>query len=291
VIRLGRGIIKLVRSRGGDLEDYRYYSIARHFFALRSGIFSLDELCDLLHNEYEYASLHRNPGNDRRRFKQRLTEILANSILFDELLDGRFKTNSEKGLLSRFNKGHNQTSWFEIPDKKILTSKKQFFDFCVGSLLAGNKFRANKNIAEFCGCSVRRIQFATSRNHKSGSFIKRYNFVEDFTGTHEDVVRFRAILFNVHGISSPLPRKHKKEWVVRLNAPNTYKAYTLCGIKGDWAQPLVVRVRKKEPSWFIPVPTEGNNAKLSDDSDKRWFFNDKVYNTNKYIQDNSKYLS
>jgi hypothetical protein len=58
-------------------------------------------------------------------------------------------------------------------------------------------------------------------------------------------VKFRAILFNVHGISSPLPVKHKKEWVVRLNAPNTYKAYTLCGIKGDWAQPLVVRVSKQ----------------------------------------------
>ena len=294
MIRISRGIIKLARSRGSNLEDYRYYCIARHHYALRSGIFSLDELCDLLHVEYDYASLHRRPGNDRRRFKQRLTAIIQNSELFTELLDGRFKANSEKGLLSRYNKGHNKSMWYEIPDKAILSSKKQFFDFCVGSLLAGNRFRANKNIAEHCGVSVRRIQYATSRNHKSGTFIKRYNFLEDFSGSSKDVEKFRAILFNVHGISSPLPRKYRKEWVVRLNAPNTYRANTLCGIKGDRAQPMAVHVSKKvkESSWFIPAIEMKKSKLISDYSDdKRWIFNDSVYNANRYIQDNSKYLS
>ena len=292
MIRISRGIIKLARGQGSNLEDYRYYCIARHHYALRSGIFSLDEFCDLLHSEYEYASLHRKPGNDRTRFKQRLVKIIQKSMLFAELLDGRYKANSEKGLLSRFNKGHNKSMWYQLPDKKILTSKKEFFDFCVGSLLAGGRFQANKNIAEQCGVSVRRIQFATSRNSKNKTFIKRYNFLEDFSGTSKDVEKFRAILFNAHGISSPLPRKTKKGWVVRLNAPNTYRANTLCGVKGDRAQPLVVNVSKKEESWFIPAFEVGKSKLVSDYSDeKRWVFNDNVYSTNRYIQDNSKFMS
>ena len=292
MIRLSRGIIKLARKGESSLEDYRYYVIARHHYGLRSGIFSLDEFCDILHSEYDYASLHRNPGNDRTRFKKRLTEILQGSPLFDLLLDGRYKANSESGLLSRYNRGHNKTMWFELPDKKILSSKKEFFDFCVGCLVSGGRFQANKKVAESCGVSVRRIQFATSRNNKNRTFIKRYNFVEDFSGTSKDVEKFRAILFNVHGISSPLPRKSKKEWVVRLNAPNTYRANMICGVKGDRAYPMVGNVSKKEESWFIPA-FETGKAKLTSDysDDKRWIFNDGVYNANSYIQDNSKYLS
>ena len=291
MIRVSRGIIKLVQGMGSDLDSYRYYCIARHHYALHSGIFSLDELCDLLHTDYNYASLHRRPGNDRKRFKSRLTDLLQGSPLFSELLDGRYKVNSEKGLLSRHNKGHNRSMWFELPDISILSSKRKFFDFCVGVLLAGNKFRANRNIAESCGVTVRRIQFATSQNNKAGTFIKRYNFLEDFSGSYDDVERFRAILFNVHGISSPLPRKHKKEWVMRLNAPNTYRANTLCGVKGDRAQPLAAQEDKKG-CWFIPAVEKDKQLKLFDKtSDRRWFFNNRLYNTDRYIQDHSRYLS
>ena len=290
MIRVSRNIIKLVRGLGSDLEDYRYYCIARHHYSLRSGIFSLDEFCDLLHTEYDYASLHRRPGNDRKKFKARLVAIIKESVLFSELLDGRYKANSEKGLLSRYNKGHNRTNWYEVPEKSILSSKKQFFDFCVGSILAGGRFQANKKTAESFGVTKRRIQYATSRNHKNSLFIKRYNFLEDFTGTYEDVEKFRAILFNAHGITSPLPRKHKREWVMRLNAPNTYRANTLCGVKGDRAQPLKADVRK-EGCWFIPAVEYNKQLNLFETEDKRWFFNDRLYTLDRYVQDNSKYLS
>lgn len=60
----------------------------------------------------------------------------------------------------------SRTGWYLLPNAAVLTSRRCFFDFCVGTLLAGNKFRANKNIAAYCGCSVRCIRYATSRNHK-----------------------------------------------------------------------------------------------------------------------------
>jgi len=291
VIRVSRGIIKLVQGMESDLDSYRYYCIARHHYAHHSGIFSLDAFCDLLHTNYNYASLHRRPGNDRRRFKERLADILRGSLLFSELSDGRYKINSEKKLLSKYNKGHNMSMWFELPDVSILSSKRKFFDFCVGVLLAGNKFRANSNIAESCRVTVRRIQFATAQNHKNGTFIKHYNFIEDFTGSYDEVERFRAMLFNVHGISSPLPRKHKKEWIMRLNAPNTYRATMLCGVKGDRAQPLEAQGTKKG-CWFIPAIEKDKQRKLfCKSSGRRWFFNKELYNIGSYLVDHSRLLS
>lgn len=288
MVRVSRGIIKIVKQAGGNFDDYRHYVIARHHFADRSGIFSLDELCDCLNEHYDYSSLHHRAGNDRRRFKARLAEILNESLLFTRLEDGRYKTNSERKLLSRYN-GGSRTGWYELNDPTILNSRRLFFDFCVGTLLAGNKFRANKNIATYCKCSVRRIQFATSRNHKADRFHKRYNFIEDYSGTWEDVQKMRAIYLNVHGITSPLPVPYKDEWVMRLNAPNTYSSFVLSGVKGDKAQPTIRPVRKKEPCWFKPVKTRNRQRKLFDDYTRRWVFNSHVYDAERYVQDHGEF--
>ncbi len=298
MIRVSRGIIRLMKQMGGQFDDYRYYVIARHHFSKRSGIFSLDELCDLLHTEYGYESLHHRPGNDRRRRIKRLSALLGGSILFTVLLDGRFRANSERGLFLKYDK-KARNGWYDLPDPTILSSKQRFSDFCVGTLLSGNKFRSNKNIASYCGCTVRRIQFATSRNHKGDLFIKQYNFIEDFSGPYEEVLRFRAELFNLHGISSPLPSRYKGEWVLRLNAPNSYRSNVLSGVKGDrayqasQAQPTVQQVRKEE-CWFIPVRIKKDRQlKLFKDPlcEKRWFFNIKVYNTDRYVQEHSRFLA
>ena len=297
MIRVSRGLVRLVKSMGGSFDDYRYYVIARHHFALRSGIFSLDELCDLLHCHYGCASLHHRPGNDRCRQKRRLSAVLSGSFLFTRLADGRFRTNSEKALLSRLGKGA-RNGWYALDDAEVLSSRRLFFDFCMGVLLSGNKFRANKNIASYCGCTVRRVQYATSRNHRELRFRKQYNFIEEISGPYEEVLRFRAVLLNVHGITSPLPSRRGKEWVLRLNAPNSYTASVLSGVKGDrayqarQAQPTVRQ--KKEGCWFLPVKEKKiGQLKLFRDPDcgKRWFFNTRVYGMDQYVQDHSRLLS
>lgn len=290
---------------GAGIDEYRYYVIVRHNFSHRSGIFSLDELCDIMHSDYSYSSLHNGPGNDRRRYKQRLREMFVESFLFTPLDDGRFKINSERKLLIQYN-GGNKTGWYEINDSSILASQKAFFDFCVGTLLSGNMFRANKNIAKYCGCSVRRIQHATSRNHKNKRFRKTYNFIEDFSGTWEDVQKFRAILLNVHHITSPLPFKKKGQWHVRLNAPNTYSACVFSGVKGHKAKPTESPLRKEE-CWFIPVkeikdlkrnmkknkrPRKTKDIETDTEiSAKRWNFNERVYNADRYVNDHSGFLT
>lgn len=270
-----------------QLDDYRLYVIARHHFGLRSGIFSLDDLMDVLHAGYGYASLHHRPGNDRRRFAARQALRLGASHLFAVLPDGRYRINSERYIQSKYARS-KKSGWYEIADPAVLHSRRSFYDFCVGALLAGNKFRANKNIANQCGCTVRRVQYATARNHRESRFYKQYNFVEDFTGTWEEVTRYRAILLNVHGITSPRPvRVRKGEYLVRLNAPNSYRSIALSGVKGNKAQPPK-KTAKKEDSWFIPVPTRERQLDLfAEQNYRRWYFNEHVYNTDRYIQDNS----
>ena len=288
-IRINRNLLKVVIKSSGDIEAYRLYVIARHFFARRSGLFSLDELCDVLHSYFGYKSLHRRPGNKRRQFKENLSERFYSSFLFREAPDGRFLMVSERKILYRF-KGTSKSSWYMLPDLSILQSKKLFYDFCIGSLLSGNKFRANKNIAKYCGCTVRRIQFATSRNNSGCIFLKQYNFIEDVSGSYEEVTRLRAQLFNVHGISSPLPVRYKNEWVLRLNAPNSYKSFVLSGVKGFKAQPPESPVRKSE-CWFKPVPERSRQLRMFESVSKRWVFNEKVYGLDKYLCDNSELLA
>ena len=103
-------------------------------------------------------------------------------------------------------------------------------------------------------------------------------------------MRHRAILLNVHGITTPLPIHLKRGvWAVRLNAPNSYRAIVLSGVKGRKAQPPVKTIRK-EDSWFIPRNTEKdeqlNLFKKSHIRD--WSFNEKLYTSGTYLLDHSR---
>ncbi len=211
--------------------------IARIRFSTRSGLFSLDELCDILHVEYGYRSLHNRPGNKRKRFKQNLEEQLSESILFRRAPDGRYILNSEKKILIKY-KGASKSSWYQLPNKSYLENKKIFQDYCIGAMLSGNRFRANKNISKYCGLTVRRVQYATRRNHVTCLFRKQYNYIETLSGDYKTIEKARAELFNIHDITSPLlSKKYGPQWVLRLNAPNTYRSFVLSGVKGYTAQP------------------------------------------------------
>jgi hypothetical protein len=289
-LRLNRDLVKIV-CKHDNLEAYRLYVIARRHFSARSGIFSPGELCDLLYHRYGRSSLHRRPGNKRKPYIKKLLDLFKESILFREAPDGRYIAVSERTILNKYRK-NTKSSWYELKSDGILASKKHFTDYCVGVLLAGNKFRANKNIAGFVGCTVRRIQYATRRNHNTLTFRKQYNFVEVLTGPYKEVDRLRAELCNVHGITSPKPYRYKDEWVLRLNAPNSYKSFVLSGVKGySHAQPP--KGTANEECWFMPMrqKEKGTQLNMFGDDYKRWFFNEHVYDITRYLHDHSKFLA
>jgi len=238
--------------------------------------------------------------------------MFSDSIFFEALLDGRFKIISERKILKSIYNS-DKSSWYQIPDTDVLSSKGKFRDFCIGTLLNGNKFRSNSNIAEYCHVSKRRIQLATASNHKKDYFTKQYNFIDDCSGTKQQVTRLRAELFNIHGITTPKPFKRVRqavvvekkpqvkvtskvftEWVLRLQAPNSYTSYTiLSGVKGFNTQALGKSKNKKKDRhcWYVPLKEANKQLSLFKEGKKRWAFNDKAYNINAYVQDNSRFLN
>lgn len=242
---------------------------------------------DVLHQTYGYKSLHTSTGNGRKEFSRRFTSILKGSFFFSLLSDGRYRIVSEKKLLNTHAKGKNGT-WFEIPDPKIMISKKLFVDFCVGSLLAGNKFRSNGNASKQLGCTTRRVQLATSRNHKNALFHKQFNHIEVQKGTYREVMLHRATLLKEHGITTPKPRKiSAKGYMLNLSAPNSYKAIVSSGIKRKQARPTTAN-RKKALHWFKveKIDCVTNEFHLCE-RPVRWSFDGKAYDFGKYVIDHS----
>ena len=291
-IRLNRNLLKLVQVRGGDIETYRFYLIVRASFQFRSGIFSTDELMDVLFSDYNYSSLHHRPGNGRRLIKNRLVALFDASFLFRKCPDGRYIARSERRILREM-KGTDKSSWYEIPAVS-LSSKGAFRDFSIGVLASGNRFRSNRKLASYCNCTVRRIQAATANNHKKGYFHKTYNFIEEKTASKETIDRERGFLMNLHGITSPLPTRYKGEWILRLNAPNAYRCLLLSGVKG-FAQATENTGTQTGPGkcWFTPVKTQKRVPSLfrEYEDSRRWVFNERHYTFDRYVQDNSKYLN
>jgi hypothetical protein len=85
-------------SRPEAESNYRFYLIAKKHFHNRSGIFSIDELLDILYTHYYFRSLHHSPGNNRSRYRERFIARFRESVLFEELQDGRFRICSERKL-------------------------------------------------------------------------------------------------------------------------------------------------------------------------------------------------
>ena len=290
-VRVNRNLLKLIiKLEQGDIESYRLYVIARAHFSGRSGLFTPDEFCDILHRHYGYKSLHRRKGNKRAPFKARLMKRFDASVLFRQVPGGRYVINAERKVLNK-HRGTTKSSWYELPSPALLEKKRRFYDFCVGMLLAGNKFRANKNVARYCNRTVRRVQLATMRNHVSETFIKQYNFIDSKSGPYKEIERQRAMLLNIHGITSPLPSRYKDEWILRLNAPNSYQTLVLSGVKGYAAHPTKCAVQKEE-CWFRPIRQKFKQLTMFDkDNFRRWVFNERVYDIDRYVQDNSAYLN
>ncbi len=302
--RLNRNLVKLLHRRNEDIENYRFYIIARTHYAYVSGIFKIEDFLDLLHKEYNYKSLHRGPGNRRKVFKGQLYSRLKSSILFDQLPDGRFKISAERKLLKKY-VGTDKSSYYILPSTDTITVKSQFKNFIIGVLLTGNKFRSNKLIAHYCDVSVRRIQLATASNHKKEIFEKHYNFINYSDGTYKQVEQQRAELFNIHGISSPKPKRNNDgTWTLILNAPNTYTGFVLSGVKGFKAQPTGTDIRRdktrlvskaKKECFFRPMksrnPLKNKKKKLKEyGSSNNWLFNEEFYKFGDYVVDHSKQI-
>ena len=227
-----------------EIDAYRFYVIARRHFAQRSGIFSLTELMDLLHDHYGFKTLHHQPGNNRAKYRQKLKQLLDQSILFENRRDGRYRLYAEK----RF-KGTGRSTRRKACQAD-LESRQAFHDAMIGMILDGSIQKSVKCAAEHTGFSERRIYQATRRNHDAGRWIKTNNFILTNTfNTYSQAERHRRLLLCSHGIATPKPIKSRyrgqKQYHIAFYAANSYRHGDAQGTEGKGRLPVWMRDRLK----------------------------------------------
>lgn len=262
---------------------YRFYLIAQKHYYRRSGIFSVSEFMDVL-TGYGFKTLHKLPGNNRTRFRRKLTTLFDNSILFEKRPDGRYKYIPERKILKK-----TYSSKFPVLEADLM-SRRAFTDALIGVVVAGNQLKSYKRTADQLGYTAGRIRQACSRNHKAQRIIKQNNYILADTepGSYEDILRLRKMLMYGHGIFTPEPLKYKGQFLLVLYGANTYSSTVFVdqGYKGRGHLPLYV---KKDSCHFKPADPRmqrvfGTDAQL-------WFFNSQKYDLERYVEDNrSQYL-
>jgi hypothetical protein len=264
---LNKQLLKaLVINRQRDLEAYRFYIIARHHFYNRSGIFSLSELCDVLHAHYDFKTLHHLPGNNRTRFKLRLKAIFNDSMLFQTLQDGRYKVLGER-------RGFRYAQRTECPIEALKTSRA-FIDRCICLLASGNGFKSHKQLAQQTGFSESRVRYAILRGQQAGYIEKTNNLIiVGSSETKTEINRQRGVLLAVHGIATPKPIYYKLHWHLAYYAPNNYKLVAL-GHKGT-----------RSHLTFINDKCRFKMQDRLNDSTNLFLFNRAIYNADQYLAD------
>jgi len=211
-------------------HNYFFYLVAKRHFYGRSGIFSLDELMDVLAAHYGHKQLHHRPGNARKRYRDHLRGELGRSILFRARPDGTFSIISENKL------GFKHSLRFQVQDADLL-SKRAFIDAILGVIQAHNTFKSYERTSKQTGFTPRRIMAANKRLGASGRLHKRHNLILVAERPRSiDVEGLRQEYFIEYGISTPAPvkcryRGKETHWLA-FYAANSYTLRDVLGNKG-----------------------------------------------------------
>lgn len=200
--------------------NYRYYLMAKHHFSKRSGIFSVSEFLDLLHEHYSYSCLHKGVGNSRAKYRRRFLTLFQTSVLFEMLSDGRIKYVPEKKIIG--SKQWRYSSRIELAATDVC-SARIFTDRIIGIISSGNYLKSYQTMAEETGFTRRRCINAVKQNEKDQKFIKVHNFILTKSSLYlSDINAERRDLLSYHNIYTPQPVKYGGKWYLCLYAPNSY---------------------------------------------------------------------
>lgn len=256
-----------------EINNYRYYLIAKIHFYNRSGLFSLDELLDLLHEEYNFKTLHHRPGNNRHKYKRKFRAQFKQSILFVQLSDGRFKYIPEKRINPDFT--YSKTLLVYNSDLK---ARRTHLDACLMVLYSGNQFKSYQAIKNQSGYTIKRIQESIKRNVSKGRLKKINNLVFSNLLSYrlkKEATRVRAKLLHHHGIATPEPFKYKGRFYLLLYAANSYFSTDIVD-KGVRANNHLTFVNKAK-CWFKRL------SRLFKKDCNLWLFQEENFNFEKYL--------
>jgi hypothetical protein len=252
--------------RTDSLDNLHYYLIIKNYYFQRSGLFSIDELLNLLHANYNYKTLSTNPGNQRARYKKQLEPQLDTSILFRRVPDGRYIINGSRQFQFRKNKKIQ----FLYSD---LSTSRQFFDGLIYGIVTSRPFAGITETAQILKVSDRRISYGIDRLIKTGRIKKIQNLIIPETPAQESkksINKLRYTLFKEHGILTPKPVFFKGVRYFALFWKNSFY------VAGSQKEDRHLKLTQDFPLTLISDAF--NKYRL-------WQFNSQSYSFDRYIED------
>lgn len=149
----------------------RLYTLCNQSFYKRSGLFTLDELADLLADK-GYKSLRKNQGGNRHKKIKELKALLQSAPeLFIQSNENIFKTVSKHRI-------HRLKASGRLIDDSLLhkDNKREFYDLIIG-IPGDNKTVDLMTLKQATGYTTARICQATNGNHQKGHILKVNNKV------------------------------------------------------------------------------------------------------------------
>lgn len=288
--KLSKDIIKLA-IENKEIETLRLWTILRTIQHGRSGLFTLDDLVDILLADFGYKSLKRTPKNatNIKKFKKQKYKKLRNSIFFTYSNGDLFRINSQKKLLINY-KGNASTQVFTMPGFTI-SSSRAFMDAYIGIVLTNTRY-ANETSGKIINCTPRRIQQATARNHESGLFPKQHRKIIEPFATLEKAKAKQLEIIN-HGIFVNDPFPYKGGYAIAVSTSNQYTANVLRRFKGKLSKREYTQgtTPNKLKSAFRGRGTTENRYYYEEKLNGKCLeFDRRHYSLNAFILDHSKIL-
>ena len=214
-------------------EIIRIYYLCNTAFYKKSGVFTLEELADLLYAK-GYKSLRPGSGGNRQK-KIKQLQLLLNSApeLFIQTKPYIYRSVS-KHKIHRY-----KSSERKIDDRLFhKNNKREFYDLCIGIITDGKTIDREK-ISKITGYTKAKVCQAVKANDEKGYILKVNNEIVLGSYNNKDhAIKFRLKLF--HGrykIISHI-RQYAKQWHIVLPGANSYTSEMLISESGK-LQPIL----------------------------------------------------
>lgn len=153
-----------------SLNLLRLYYIANTHFYNKSGVFNIDQLCDILAVRYGHKSLLKNRGGNKSKYKKTLVKIFRSCpLLFIESKDNIFRCISKRRIHKKRNKKRNIN-----PDLLHKKNKRELYDLFIGSISDGLTVDY-KTLSDCTGLTQARVCQASRGNHQKRHIYKINN--------------------------------------------------------------------------------------------------------------------
>lgn len=236
-------------------ELMRIYYLCNYSFSQKSGLFTLQDLADLL-SQYGYKSLKPNQGGNRHKKIKDLAALLrAAPELFIESKPGIFRTISKHKINKK--RPDNRNIDLKLFHKD---NKREFYDLIIG-IQADGCTVDYKTLSSKTGFTVPRICQAAKGNHLKGHILKVNNDI--VISSHKTQQQAITERFNLY-FKTPAKyrvftkiRKYAGQWHIITFGANSYTSDMSTPEYGE-CRPILNR--KHESTVFYVAKMMNNNS-------------------------------